>query len=455
MLLSEVEKLIREQKIKYIDLKYSDIFGRLRHITFPAKRIDKVVDQGLGFDGSSLPGFKPVSASDMILMLDLNTAFIDPIPKEPTLSFFAEIFDTHRAKRYERDPRFILKQTEELIKKELGSDKVLFLPEFEFYIFDRVKIITDKSLNYAQFETEELQWEDKTGYLVFKGSGYHLAPPFDRSSDIRSKIVEMLNSVGIEVKYHHHEGGRFSQVEIETVFVPALKSADQILLIKYLVKNLAMSLSKSATFMPKPIFDEPGSGMHLHHYLAKRNRSRFGVNNAKNRLSKLGEYFIGGILSHAPGLCALTNPSTNSFRRLIASFETPAALFFSFADRTAAIRIPGYIKSSSQMAIEYRIPDATCNPYFALAGMLLAGLDGVKNKIEPISTASAKKGKIKKLPRTLNEALTELRDDQEYLTKNNIFPSELIDIYIQAKEKEAESVAQRPHPFECKLYYGC
>ncbi len=453
MSILEVRELIRAKKIKYIDLKYSDIFGRLRHITFPAKRLDKVLKEGLGFDGSSLPGFKPVRASDMILFPDLNTMFLDPIPKEPTMSFFAEIFDPVSGKRYDRDPRYILEQTETKVKRELKCDTVYFLPEFEFYIFDRVEIITDKSLNFARFETEELQWEDKTGYLVFKGTGYHLTPPFDRSADFRSQIIEILNSVGIEVKYHHHEGGRFSQVEIETIYSPALKTADQILLIKYLVKNLAMKIGKSATFMPKPIYDEPGSGMHLHHYLAKRKNSLFGDTKSKNKLSAMAEYYIGGILNHTPSLCAFTTPSTNSFRRLIASFETPTSAFYSFSDRTAAIRIPGYIKSIAKMSLEYRIPDATANPYFALASILLAGLDGVKNKIQPIDVPA--KNKTKRIPRTLNEALVKLRDDHDYLTKTNIFPMALIDIYTEAKEVEAESVARRPHPFECKLYYGC
>jgi glutamine synthetase len=455
MSLNEVKKLIRTNRIKFIDLKYSDIFGRLRHITFPANRIDKVVREGLGFDGSSLPGFKPVTASDMILLPDLSTAFIDPILKEPTLSCFAQIYETPKRKRFERDPRYILEQAEDRLKKEIGCDEVLFQPEFEFYIFDRVEIITDKSMNYARFETEELQWEDKTGYLVFKGTGYHLAPPFDRSSDLRSQIINLLNAVGIEVKYHHHEGGRFSQVEIETAFAPALKTADQILLVKYLVKNLALSLGKSATFIPKPIYDEPGSGLHLHHYLTKRNISLFADTRAKNKLSKLAQYYIGGILAHTPSLCALTNPSTNSFRRLIASFETPISAFFSFADRTAAIRIPGYIKSWQELSIEYRIPDATANPYFALAAILLAGLDGVKNKIIPNDSPQPKTNKVINIPRTLNQALAELKNDHNYLTKTGIFPIELINVYIQAKEKEAESVAQRPHPFECKLYYGC
>ncbi|MEO0093697.1 MAG: type I glutamate--ammonia ligase [candidate division WOR-3 bacterium] len=453
MSLKEIKDLIRTQKIKFIDIKYSDIFGKLRHITFPAQRIDKVVKEGLGFDGSSLPGFKPVQASDMILLPDLATMFIDPTPKEPTLSFFAEIFDTVSGKRFDRDPRFILAQAEAKVKRELGCDNVLFQPEFEFYIFDRVEIITDKSLNFARFETEELQWEDKTGYLVFKGTGYHLAPPFDRSSDFRSQIVNLLRSVGIEVKYHHHEGGRFSQVEIETVYAPALKAADQILLVKYLVKNLALSLGKTATFMPKPIYDEPGSGLHLHHYLAKNNRSIFYDTNSKNKLSRLAQFYIGGILTHTPSLCALTNPSTNSFRRLTSGFETPTAVFFSYADRTATIRIPGYIKSQSELAIEYRIPDATANPYFALAGILLAGLDGVKNKIQP--NDSAKTNKTISIPQTLNQALAELQKDHDYLTESNIFPWEMLTVYIQAKEREAISVAQRPHPFECKLYYGC
>lgn len=455
MSLKEVKDLIRSKRIKFIDLKYSDIFGRLRHITFPANRIDKLVKDGVGFDGSSLPGFKPVTQSDMTLLPDLTTAFVDPVPKSPTLSFFAWIFETTSGKRFNRDPRYILEQAENLVKKEIGCDELLFQPEFEFYIFDRAEIITDRSMNYARFETEELQWEDKTGYLVFKGTGYHLAPPFDRSSDFRSQIIDILNSVGIEVKYHHHEGSRFSQVEIETAFAPALKTADQILLVKYLVKNLAMSLGKSATFMPKPIYDEPGSGMHLHHYLTKRNISLFADTKIKGGLSKLAQYYIGGILAHTPSLCALTNPSTNSFRRLIAGFETPTSAFFSFADRTAAIRIPGYIKSWKELPIEYRIPDATANPYFALAGILLAGLDGVKHKTKPNNSPNPKTNKVTNIPRTLNQALEELKSDNDYLTKTGIFPIEMINLYIQAKEKEAESVAQRPHPFECKLYYGC
>lgn len=442
MSLRGIKDLIRSKKVKFIDLKYSDIFGRLRHITFPVNRFEKVVDEGLGFDGSSLPGFKPVIASDMVLLPDLTTGFIDPVHKQPTLSFFAEIYDPATGKRYERDPRFILKQAELKVKKELNCNKVLFQPEFEFYIFDRVEIIANKNLNYARLETEELQWEDKTGY--------HLAPPFDRSADLRSEIINILESVGIVAKYHHHEGGRFSQVEIETTFAPALTAADQILLVKYVVKNLAMSLGKSATFMPKPIYDEPGSGLHLHHYLVRDNRSLFANKSGKNKLSKLAVDYINGILAHTPSLCALTNPSTNSFRRLIGSFETPTSAFYSFSDRTAAIRIPGYVKSLTDLAIEYRIPDATANPYFALAAILLAGLDGVKNKINLNRTTK----KIA-IPQTLNQALIELSKDHTYLTESRIFPKELIDIYTQAKAKEAESVAQRPHPFECKLYYGC
>jgi len=459
-----MENAILEKDIKFLDLKYSDLTGRLRHVTLPVEQLEHAVKEGVGFDSSAVAGFRTVDAGDMLLKPDLDSAFVDPFAREPTITCFAEIYESDGKRRYERDPRAILQRAITALKKETHADEVMVRPEFEFYLFNKAEFWTDQSSAVYRIETDELRHDDPSGFSLFKGPAYHVAPPFDRSSDFRSELSLLMSRCGVPVKYHHHEGGRYSQVEVEPVFLPAMRSADGIMLSKYLVRNLAFKHDKSATFMPKPIFGEAGSGMHLHMFLQKRGdegegASLFGDDKGPAKLSKLALHYIGGILNHAPSLCALTNPSTNSFRRLVPGYEAPVLVFFSVANRTAAIRIPGYVTRAAEMAIEYRIPDATANPYLSLAAVLMAGLDGIRAKVDPGQPLSGRLDSLdsgkKAVPFSLVRALDELKQDSRYLTHDGVFSKETLDKWVELKMDEVEAVARRPHPWEFSLYYGC
>jgi glutamine synthetase len=463
-----MENAILEKDLKFLDLKYSDLTGRLRHITLPVEQLEHAVKEGIGFDGSSVAGFRTVDAGDMILKPDLDSAFVDPFAQEPTVSCFAEIYETDGRRRYERDPRAILQHAIAALKRETRADEVMVRPEFEFYLFNKAEFWTDQSSSVYRIETDELRHDDPSGFSLSKGPAYHVAPPFDRSSDFRSELSLLMSRCGVPVKYHHHEGGRYSQVEVEPVFLPAMRSADGIMLSKYLVRNLAFKYDKSATFMPKPIFGEAGSGMHLHMFLRKDgvvgteqagDVSLFGDEHGAAKLSKLALHYIGGILNHAPSLCALTNPSTNSYRRLVPGYEAPVLVFFSVANRTAAIRVPGYVMKASEMAIEYRIPDATANPYLSMAAVLMAGLDGIRNKVDPGLPLSGRLDSLdlgkKAVPFSLMRALDEMKKDSAYLAHDGVFSKETIDKWVEMKMGEVEAVARRPHPWEFSLYYGC
>ncbi len=459
-----MENAILEQDIKFLDLKYSDLTGRLRHVTLPVEQLEHAVNEGVGFDSSAVAGFRTVDAGDMVLKPDLDSAFVDPFAAAPTVSCFAEIYESDGKRRYERDPRAVLQRAIVALKKETHADEVMVRPEFEFYLFNKAEFWTDQSSAVYRIETDELKHDDPSGFSLFKGPAYHVAPPFDRSSDFRSELSLLMARCGVPVKYHHHEGGRYSQVEVEPTFLPAMRSADGIMLSKYLVRNLAFRHDKSATFMPKPIFGEAGSGMHIHMFLQKRGSegdgtSLFGDDKGAAKLSKLALHYIGGILNHAPSLCALTNPSTNSYRRLVPGYEAPVLVFFSVANRTAAIRIPGYVTEAAEMAIEYRIPDATANPYLSLAAVLMAGLDGIRNKVDPGQPLSGRLDSLdsgkKAVPFSLVRALDELKNDSHYLTHGGVFSKETIDKWVELKMDEVEAVARRPHPWEFSLYYGC
>ncbi|HTW90102.1 MAG TPA: type I glutamate--ammonia ligase [bacterium] len=469
--MKRIENAILEKDIKFLDLKYSDLTGRLRHVTLPVEQLERAVKEGVGFDSSAVAGFRAVDAGDMVLKPDLDSAFVDPFTQEPTISCFAEIYESDGKRRYERDPRAILQRAIAVLAKETHADEVMVRPEFEFYLFNKAEFWTDQSSAVYRIETDELRHDDPSGFSLFKGPAYHVAPPFDRSSDFRSELSLLMAQCGVPVKYHHHEGGRYSQVEVEPVFLPAMRSADGIMLSKYLVRNLAFKHDKSATFMPKPIFGEAGSGMHLHMYLQKRGgggqgaggegegTSMFGDEKAAAKLSPMALHYIGGILNHAPSLCALTNPSTNSYRRLVPGYEAPVLIFFSVANRTAAIRIPGYVTKAAEMAIEYRIPDATANPYLSMAAVLMAGLDGIRNKVDPGMPLSGRLDSLdlgkKAVPFSLVRALDELKQDSRYLTHDGVFSKETIDKWVEIKMDEVEAVARRPHPWEFSLYYGC
>ncbi len=450
-----------EIRVKFIDIKYCDLWGRLRHVTIPAENLKSAVENGIGFDSSSVAGFGKVESGDMILKPDLETAFVEPFAGEPTVSMFAEIYHPQTGQRYEHDPRYILQRAVSTVKKATGCDEIMFLPEFEFYLFTSAEFWTDESSAVYRVTSEELKHDDQTGTALFKGSAYHVAPPFDRSQEFRSQLVCLMAGCGIPVKYHHHEGGRFAQVEVEPGYLPASRAGDAIILTKYLIRNLAFRQGRTATFMPKPIYNEPGSGMHIHQYLAKKGVSLFGDRKSPTGLSRLALNYIGGILAHVPALCALTNPSTNSYRRLVPGYEAPTEAFFSIANRTAAIRIPGYIRKPEKMALEYRVPDATANPYLALAAILLAGLDGIRRRLDPGLPQTVRGGteemrsRSTPVPSDLMQALRELENDHQFLTGPGVFAEETIRKWIELKRVEAEAIARRPHPWEFNLYYGC
>ena len=418
--------------IEFIDLKYVDLIGKLRHLTFPISYWEKVKKYGAGFDSSSLKGFKKTEKSDLVLLVDNNRTFIDPFYSDKTLSVFGNIYYPDRKTRYERDPRLILKKAIELVKKELKLDRILFLPELEFYVFSQVELTnSDTAQGYKIIcdETEQIA-----------SGGYHQSPPNDLYSDQRNILVKMFQKCGIEVKYHHHEGGALAQMEIETVFTEASKSADDIIIAKYIIKNYFHKIGKFATFMPKPLKNKSGSGMHFHHILEKDGKSIFL--GKKDQISQIGMNYINGILSHLESLCAFTNPTTNSYKRLTGGFETPKSASIGLADRTSAIRIPGYAKD--QMPIEFRVSDATCNPYLTLSAILLAGLDGIRKKSNYL-----KPGQV---PTSLQSAIYGLKNDQKYLTLDNIFPQELVDFWVDIKTKEDREMQHTPHPLEYLHY---
>lgn len=459
--MEQITKLVQDHGVRFLDLKYPDIVGRLRHVTLPIDGLDGAVKAGVGFDSSSVAGFRSVEEGDMVLKPDLGTAFLDPFAAKPTVSCFAGIFDPGSGEPYERDPRAVLGRAIALLRDKTGADAAMVRPEFEFYLFNSAEFFTSDTAALYRIETDELRYDDHTGLALHKGPAYHVAPPFDRSADFRSELAGLMAGCGVPVKYHHHEGGRYSQVEVEPQYLDGMRAADGVMMTKYLARNLAFRMDKTVTFMPKPIHGEPGCGMHLHLYLAKDGASLFGDEESETGLSRLAGRFIGGILEHAPSLCAFTNPSTNSYRRLTPGFEAPTLIFFSFANRTAAIRIPGYITGPQEMAIEYRIPDASGNPYLAMAAVLLAGLDGIERGLDPglpfqgkLKDAQRKFGR-RQLPRILGEALAALRKDSDYLRRDDVFSDGLLAFWHEYKMAEAEAVLLRPHPWEYNLYYGC
>lgn len=423
---------LNTKNIEFIDLKYVDLIGKLRHLTFPISNWENVRKFGGGFDSSSLKGFKKTEKSDMVLLPDERNSFIDPFYDNKTLSVFAKIYYSDKIRRYERDPRYILEKVIALVKSELKVDKILFLPELEFYVFSKVKI-TNTPHNFGV----HLSSEEKEAVIT---GAYHQAPPADFYSEHRNHLVRLFQDAGIEVKYHHHEGGEYGQSEIETLFADGLTSADNVIISKYLIKNYFHREGKFATFMPKPLKSKHGSGLHYHHILERQGKSLF--KGKKDGLSSLGEHYVNGILSHLAALCAFTNPTTNSYKRLTGGFETPKAASIGMADRTSAIRIPGYAKENTP--IEYRVGDATANPYFALVALLLAGLDGVRNK-----------GKLKpgKVPSSLNSAIYALNKDKKFLTLDGIFPQELIDFWIETKSREEQEINKTPNPLEYLYYF--
>jgi glutamine synthetase len=454
--LQTCNNLIKKNKIEVIDLKCIDLTGRLHHISLPVYPgiLKRLLSDGVGFDGSSY-GFRKVENSDMILKPDLNSAVIDPFREVPTLSFYSHIFLTDEKRtHFAQDGRYLAKQAELLLKKYTGADKSLWGPEFEFYIFSNVEYDTRTSASFYKVEHAE----------EFYKKAYHAANPFDIYDDFRDEASNLLKRFGIDVKYHHHETGERGQQEIETYFSDLLTTADNIVSSKYALFNLARQKDLFITFMPKPMYHQSGNGMHLHLFLTKNGRNAFYKKGEYGNVNELGRYFIGGMLKHGPALSAFTNPSTNSYKRLVPGFEAPVALTYGQGNRASAIRIPKYVSNPQETRFEYRPPDATANPYLCLTAMLLAGIDGVVNKIDPVIEGFGPYNKnfsehelpehVYFLPRNLTEALDALGVDNEFLRRGNIFTDELLDQWVNIKQEEIMSIGTMPHPFEYKMYFN-
>ncbi|MEO0128828.1 MAG: type I glutamate--ammonia ligase [candidate division WOR-3 bacterium] len=438
------KKQLIKEGIKFIDLKYCTLIGTLNHITIPVERFDEMLSEGVGVDGSSLPGYKGVQKGDMLLFPDLNTSFIDPFFEDKTISFLCSVYLPDKLIPYERDSRNIAKKATNYLKKILNT-QAFFQPELEFYIFEKCEYAEGPGYSYYRLEYIN-EAENTVHYPIRYKGGYHIGPPEDLYTNLRNEMVKLLNQCGIKAKYHHHEVGSKGQMEIELLLEPLLKSADNLFLSKYLLKSLAKSRNIYLTFMPKPFIGEPGNGLHLHQYIGEKNRSLFYDSQSKNNLSELCLKYIGGILQHSRALCAFTNPSTNSYKRLIPGFEAPTYTDFALGSRTSAIRVPAYIRNKKELDIEYRIPDATSNPYLAMSAVLLAGLDGIENNLKP--------DKREKLPTNSYEAINALKEDHKFLLKGDVFNADLIERWIEVKTKEFEEVHLRPHPYEFNLYLG-
>ncbi|MDO4743178.1 MAG: type I glutamate--ammonia ligase [bacterium] len=467
----DILKLIEENNIKMIDFKMVDINGQFRHVTIPAENFSEdTLKSGIGFDASNY-GYAVVEKSDMVFIPDPDTAVIDPFCEIPTLSMTgnAMIIDNPENRPLAQYPRNIVLAAEKYMKDCGVADTMMILPEFEFYLFDQVGWNVESNCVAATLDAEQSYWNSATegmGNIVAKQKAYHIAKPFDRSYECRSEMCLHMKDAGIEINYHHPEVAASGQFEIEPQLGKMSKMADATMMIKYIVHNTALKYGKSATFMPKPVYGEAGSGMHVHMLLLKDGQPVFSDDNGYAHLSETAHYFMGGLLKHISSLCAITNPSTNSFKRLVPGFEAPVTVGYATSNRSAVIRIPAYAKAPEKRRFELRNPDATCNPYFCYAAILMAGLDGIKNKIDPhangwgpydvnlYTLSDEEKAKLKGLPTSLSEALDALEADHDYLTAGGVFPEELIKNIIKTKREECAELSKIPHPAEFEKYYN-
>ena len=467
----DVLKMIKENGIKMVDFKMVDINGQYRHVSILAENFSEdTMKSGIGFDASNY-GYAVVEKSDMVFIPDPDTALIDPFCSIPTLSMTgnAMIIDSPENRPLPQYPRNIVRAAVQAMKDMGVADTMLILPEFEFYLFDDVRWSVNPNCIASQVDAKQSYWNSDSnglGVVVPKQKNYHIAKPFDVSYECRSEMCLLMKEMGIEINYHHPEVAASGQFEIEPQLGEVVHMADATMMIKYIIHNTALKYGKTATFMPKPIYGEAGSGMHVHMLLMKDGQPVFYDDNGYAHLSETAHYFMGGLLKHIASLCALTNPSTNSFKRLVPGFEAPVTVGYATSNRSAVIRIPAYAKSPEKRRFELRNPDATCNPYFCYAAILMAGLDGIKNKIDPHANGwgpydfnlfhlpEEEKAKLQGLPTSLPEALDALEKDHDYLTANGVFPVELLENFIKAKRAECSEMSKIPHPAEFDKYYN-
>ena len=470
--LSDVNVYCKANSIKMIDFKMVDLDGRWRHLTIPSGRLKpETLEFGIGFDGSNY-GFAPVEKSDMVFVPDLTSAYLDPFMEIKTLSMIGDVYVIGEPdnKRFDQDPRNVAKNAENYLSSTGIADQMIIAPEYEFYVFDHVSYSVEPSGAKYSIDTNQAEWNTgegdyNLGYKMPHRGGYHMAPPMDVLCDLRSKMSLLMEERGVGVKYHHHEVGGPGQVEIEVEQGGLCEMADKTMLIKYLIKNAAVEDGKTVTFMPKPVYGEAGNGHHVHMHLFKEGKPLFYDAKGYSGLSKEALWFMGGILKHIASLCAFTNPSTNSYRRLVPGYEAPVTVGYATSNRSAVIRIPAYAKSPEDKRFELRSPDGTCNPYYAYAAILMAGLDGIRKKIDPkkegygpydinlYNLTPEEQAKIKMLPKKLGEAVDALEQDHDYLTMGGVFPEKLIKIWIENKRNELEVYNKMPHPIEFSMYY--
>ncbi|MBR2523801.1 MAG: type I glutamate--ammonia ligase [Clostridiales bacterium] len=470
--LNDVLELIRDNGIRMVDFKLTDIDGRWRHLSIPAERLtEKTMTAGIGFDGSNY-GFAPVENSDMVFVPVLDSAVIDTFAEIPTLSMIGDVkvICLPENKPFDQYPRNVAVRALEYMKETGVADEMIIGPEYEFYIFDEIYFENTSQNQSVNIFSSQAHWAsgdeyNNSGYQIQHGKGYHTSLPMDVCNDLRSRMCLTMGEWGIDVKYHHPEVGGCGQMEIEVELGDMLKLADDTMSAKYIIKNEAIRDGRTATLMPKPLAGEAGNGMHVHMLLRKDGKPVFYDPDNYAQLSNEAMWFIGGLLTHAASLCAITNPSTNSYKRLVPGFEAPVTIGYAMANRSAVVRIPAYAKSPDVKRFELRNPDATCNPYYAYAAILMAGLDGIKNRIDPhekgwgpydfnlFDLSDEDKAKIEGLPASLSEAITALERDHDYLTAGGVFPQRLLDQLVKRLKKENEEISKIPHPVEFAKYY--
>ncbi len=461
--IEDVLGFIESNEISIIDLRYIDLIGRWHHISLPASGAVDLFENGVPFDSSSIPGFRNVDCGDMNLVPIISTGFPDPYCELPTFAFICKIVESDNGDGVSADPRSLLERAVDLLKKKHDADS-LWLPELEFYLFDSANYGTGKAFGFFDFESGESTPEE-SGFVHPPTGGYHSSMPMDKGAELRSEVVKTAEDLGIPIRYHHHEVGAFGQQEIEMLLAPPLIAADNVMRLKHLIRMAAFRRGMVATFMPMPLFGEPGSGMHFHQFLTRDSKSLFwDADGSYSHMSKMGLSYIAGILEHAPSLVGITNPSTNSYRRLKSGIEAPTKRFFGLADRSASVRIPKYDDNPNLKRFEFRPPDATCNPYLAIAAQLLAGLDGIDRDLDPtkmgfgpfdndVHRLQEKKERLENIPTNLEEALTALDSDKGYLVSDGVFDDEIIARHIKLARIRAADVAMYPSPREIELYF--
>lgn len=465
----ELQAYLKEENIENVDVRFCDLPGVMQHFTVPASEIDqKVFEQGLAFDGSSVEGFATIDKSDMTLLPDTDSAYIDPFRKVKTLVMNFFVQDPLTAEPFSRDPRNVARKAQNYLKTTGIADTAYLAPEAEFYVFDDVRYENNGHTSFYSVDSESAGWNSarveergNLGYKVRQKGGYFPVAPADHYGDLRDYMVQLCQAAGLKIERSHHEVGAAGQAEINWRFDELLKSADNMMLFKYLSKNAGKELGKTVTFMPKPVFGDNGSGMHVHSSLWADGKPLFFDETNYGQLSDIARWYIGGLLKHGPALLAFTNPTINSYRRLVPGFEAPVNLVYSASNRSACIRIPLTGPDPRAKRVEFRCPDPSANPYLAFAAILLAGIDGIQNRIEPADPIDKdlyelppeEHEQVAQVPASLGEALDALDKDRDFLLAGDVFTEDLIDIWIKMKRREISDMQQRPHPYEFELYY--